>query len=791
MTDSEKECVNDTLAMEARYERAQTLMQGIWNQQLVQNDILFPHWIKGEDCFWYIRAYKIGKDSAIKIGKEYRLVDAINATNKTAFDHEILARELSAATGQTLKAQDLPIQRVSIQLSPLKVVFTAFDKNWIFDTTDNSCIESTLHAIKDEWKVSPDGRFAVFERDYNIWVRELSSGEERALTQDGEEYYVYGAVSTAWGYPCADELHAKCSYYATKIFTLQRDTRQVKANPVVHHLPRDGSLRPTVEYIKVAYPEDEHVEEQRLVAIEIATGKICEANYRRVPTCSQAWGFFNMNLGWWHNNSKLAYFIDQDRDYRRIRLVEFNTVSGATRILFEEFSETQINLSLYYDDYPAHRYLPETNELIWCSERSGWFHLYLYDLDQGELKNVVTQGQWRIRDVLHYDAETRELTIQTAGRVPDRDPYYCDISRVNIDTGTITTVCTSDDEYTVVTQSNSYGIYAELHGWNAGKPTNGVAPSGNFLVTTRSRADRVPTSLLVNRVGKMVLELETADIFGLPDGWHWPEPFEFTAADGKTELYGLMFRPSDFSADKCYPVINFMSSCPIVPVVLKGSFGNGKPYAGWFYLQMAALAELGFMVVAIDSRGTPLRSKTFLDHSYGWMASACDIEDHLAGIRYLASEYSFLDLTRVGIYGPGGYQGAIDNLMRRSDFYSVGVVHLLQDTRLMPSTLLGDMCEGREGRSDDMLHPEELTKSFRGKLFLTHAMLDPEHLVTNTFRLVEALQRENKDFDLLVMPTIAHGFSGYQIRRSWDYFVKNLMGAKPPKQFKLTTVFDS
>ena len=790
----------DSFEMERRYRRAQRFMLGVSNR-LVLNDTIFPHWNGKTDCFWYERFYQddepVSKLNQLEIYKEYRLVNCKKATNKKAFDHEAFADALAREAKTEVNHKDLPISDLSIAPMPLDVEFTAFGKRWRFCGADNTCLK--IPEKSNSKVTSPDGRWIVFTRNYNLWLRDISSGEERSLTQDGEEFYAYAANSLTWTWPIDGDPQAIWSPDSKMIFTLQRDTRNVKTSPVVHHVPKNGSLRPYVENVKVAYPGDEHVQTYRLLCIDVESGRVCEADYHQITSCATGASFFSSNLGWWANDSRRAYFIDLNRSHQSLRVVQFDAVTGVTNILFEETSETYININLYTEDKPAHIYLADTNELVWPSERNGWAHLYLYDLETGLLKNQITgiggfsslEKGWRVRDILHFDKARRELFIQTAGRDGARDPYYRDICRVSIDSGDLKTLRSSDQEYLVLTQGSNYLSYGGYFGWGIDEHLSGVSPSGNYLVTTVSRVDQRPQSLLLDREGNVVLELEVANTDNLPSDWQWPEPFKFIAADGKTDLYGVMYRPSDFDPDKHYPVINFMTSSPLVTAVPKGSFFNGKAYAGFFYLQAAALAELGFIVVQIDSRGTALRSKSFQDHSYGWMAAACDTEDHIAGVQQLAKRYPAMDLDRVGIYNPSGYQGGIENLFIRTDFYTVGVIDLLQDARMMPATLIGDKCEGEDGPCGNRLYPEQMVDGFVGKLLLSHPMLDSEHLAANTFRIVEALQKANKDFDLILLPNLGHGFSSYQIRRCWDFLVKNLLDTKPPNQFKLVTAFDS
>ena len=766
--------------MNKRYESARTVAQGLLNERIVKNATVFPNWIIDSDCFWYRRS--------TKDGREFRLVDVNTATNALAFDHEALASSLAEAVGCDVDPKNLPITDVEFNVALMEVAFSGFGKQWVFEEKTKSCRLMETDISKD-WLVSPDGSYAAFSRDNNLWLRDLNNGEERALTQDGEEEFVYGAVSIAWGIEMESGLQARWSPNSKRLFSVQRDTRQVKGFPVLHHIPSDGSIRPTVNTVKLAHPGDSHVEEYRLVAIDVETTDLREANYRRVPAVRNAWGFFNAGIGWWGKDNRRAYFVDQERGDQTFRVVEFDTDTGNTRILFEESTDTHLRISPNLEDHPVFKPIVETNELIWWSERSGWSHLYLYDLDTGALKQTITQGDWLVRNVLHVDAKRRELFIQTAGRVAGRDPYYRDIARVNIDTGEIVTLSNTDHEY-IVMQSKSYNsLGAAAVGYDV---SEGVSPNGEFLVMTKTRADMAPASYLLDRNGLEILELEVADVSRLPDGWHWPEPVKLLAADGETDIYGLMFRPSNFSPDKSYPVISHVMNSGEWTWVSKGSFNTGN-CNGVPYCDGAALAQLGFIVVQIEGRGTTLRSKAFRDESYGWAESINCLEDHITGLKQLADRYPFMDLTRVGITDHmGGSSSVMPAMLEHSDFYKVGVSGMIVDPRLMAATLNGDIYEGVSGPSSNHKYPEDRVESFSGKLLLISCLLDTCCPPAGTFRIVDALQKANKDVDLLIMPTLGHYLAtGYVIRRAWDYLVRNLLNEEPPADFKLTTTIDT
>lgn len=771
--------------MEAKYNRAQILLQGIYTENIVLNATLFPVWIGDSDCFWYERQ--------TKEGKEYRLVNAKKASNKIAFDHNVLAGALALVAQEDVNASDLPLSNVELDLksgtdSPEEIRFNAFSKRWVFKTGRGNCEQTKT--IPDNTVISPNGRFAVFVNEFNLWIRDIENNKEVALTHDGEEDYVYAALGTAWGVSpdSASGVQVLWSADSKKIFTVQRDTRQVMTLPVVQHVPKDGSVRPIVEHIKVAYPGDEHVETLRLLSIDIDSGKVQTVNYRQIPVTRNSHGFFDAGLGWWSSDCRHVYFVDMERDYRTVRVVKCDTQTGAARILFEETSSTQINLMLNGDERPSFIPILKTDELIWFSERSGWAHIYLYDLATGELKHTITEGKWLVRDVLYLDFERREVFIQTAGRVPEWDPYYRDLVRVHIDTGEITTLASSDHEYTAVGQKNLSTTIARSCGRDVAE-ASAVSCTGNFAVVTRSRADEVPVSLLVDRFGKEVLQLEMADISALPENWRWPEPVKLLAADGKTDIYGLIFRPSDFSPDKSYPVVSHLYSVPDFPWVAKGSFSNG-PAFGLSYLDAAALAELGFIVIQIDGRGVPYRNKAFQDESYGHVESVSKLEDHITGIRQLAERYPYLDLERVGVttHTAGG-SGALQGLLCHPEFYKVGVCMRPHDSRLMSSAMWNDKYAGGSGSPEGYRYPEEVVDNLEGKLLLMNGMLDWCNPPAGVFRLVEALQKANKDFDLLLLPNISLVPCSYQIRRAWDYLVKNLLQIEPPKEFKLTSIF--
>lgn len=810
-------------AMESRYQCAQSILQGYRTQHLVQNDNVQPNWIAGSHCFWYQRSYKTSPalygstfdKASLIICSEFRLVDTQSLTNETAFDHNSLALALAQKTQQAVNAESLSIEIMSLTLSPLVLTFRAFNKHWKFDEAADASklIELETADILDNEILSPNGKWVAFSRSHNLWVRNTNSGEERALTFDGEEHYRYGAANSAPGIRGA-ALDAQWSPDSRRLLCAQRDTRKVKSWPMADHHPTEGT-RPSVNDIKLAFVGDDNVEQSRILSISINSGQHCEAYYPSLVAGTEDFGFFTgSRRAWWKKDSRHAYFIaHQGCSYKTLRVVEFDTHTGNTRTLIEETANTYINIQPEYSTLPQHRYLPDSNELIWWSERSGSGHLYLYDLSTGTLKHPITFNDrnktlkenpdkgWWVREIVHVDSTRRELLIQTAGyskpcvstQNKHRDnPYYRDLCRVHIDTGELTQLISSDDEYCIHSDGDVANPYA-----------SGVSPDAESIVVTRSRSDQVPVSFLLDRAGSITMELETADISALPQGWQWPEPVCMEAAGPDTEgnpvsLHGALFRPSHFREDEQYPVINMMVGGPWLCAVPQGSFHNSRGYADRHYFQAAALAELGFMVVIIDGRGTPLRHKAFQECNYGCIEMAADIADHRSAIEQLAQRYSSMDLTRVGIYSPTGYPGGLYNLLQSDGFYSVGVIAHVLDTRLMSRTAEHiDKYQGLEGEAAIHTKPlsaEEAVDNWEGKLLLIKILSGwaSGAYPAGAFRVLQALQAANKDVDLIVRSNDSEAMliSNYEQRRAWDYLVRHLQGAEPPVEFKLENIID-
>ncbi|MDB9724459.1 S9 family peptidase [bacterium] len=765
-----------------RYQQAQALVQGIMSKRMVLNDGVFPHWIGSSACFWYQRE--------TQAGKVFCLVNANTKGNKTAFNHQVLATALATASDNTVNPDDLPIKITELQLDETsselsQVQFSAFDKHWAFNTQTQQCqineLPQKVQGILPSNSVSPDGTYSAYVKDHNLWLRTIDTDEERALTTDGIADNQYATA------PASASVQILWSPDSKQILTHQLDMRNITARPMVEHVPQGGSIQTKLHKVKMAYPGDKTIEAYQLMVIDIERGEqqIINDNVRLWKFGS---GYFtDEKLSFWNQNSQCLYYVNIARGSKTVRLHEFNTETKSSRVLIEDTADTFVKLA-HNDAMPELTFLPDTNELIWFSERSGWAHLYLYNLTTGQLTNTITQGKWLVRHILHVDSDRRELILHTGGRNTGINPHYREVCCVNIDSSEITDIAVGNYEHSVF--STGYGRQVLTRGFH-GIDTlgvEGISPDGQYIVTTRSRVDTAPESVLFNKSGEELLTLETADTHGLPENWVWPQPVKTLAADDQTDIHGVVYYPPGYDKNQRYPVLDFSNGQASFTMVPQGSFINGHCF-DYPYYYAAAFAALGFIVVMLEGRGMPNRDKAFHDNSHGFMAGACNLEDRIAGIQQLAKLNPAMDLNRVGIVGGDGFSSPVYGLLEHPDFYKVGVAMAFEDSRLK-SAVLSECFEGYSEQGKQIAttphqFADQLAHKLEGKLLLIHGMVDMFAPQSGTLRLMNAFQQANKDVDTLLMPQVDHDIPPHSLRRTWDYLVTHLRDETPPKNFLL------
>lgn len=749
--------------LRTHYERA-AAWQDYVGRRYVLNSEVTPYWIAGTDSFWYQRQ--------TDRGSRFVVFDAARGSRADAFDHGSLASQLAAATGKSVNPDDLPIHDLWFQAKPRMATFSAFARTWHFDVAKQHLTEDT-GTTKDRGSllISPDGTRALFLKDANLWVRDLKSGEEHALTTDGEKYNAYGGLPSIFG-NVSSRPEAMWSPDSRRVFTAQVDDREVLELPSLEYVPANGTLRPLAHSVRGALPGDEHVTRFRLVIIDAANGQQVAVRNPPLPTVRMNATPFGDGRAWWSADAATAYVVDIERGERTARVVAIDAATGATRTMLEEKADHYLEFGTKVFQKPTIVPLPATNELIWYSERSGWAHLYLYDLRTGALKRPLTSGQWLVRDVAGIDTARRQLYVTIAGRVPGRDPYYRELARVDLDSGKLTILSSSDADHKLHSVRELSPLVQDADA----QSLSGLSPSGSYLVETVTRIDGPARTRVLRRDGSEAALVEAADASRLPSGWKWPETVMVKSADGTTDIAAAVFRPSDFSPDRRYPVIDCIYGGPHVSIV-------PESYGGTIaYLESVSLAELGFVVVVVDGRGTAERSRAFHEAAYGAIHTTSNLEDHVAAIRQLAVRYPYMDLERVGISGfsAGGYMAAMA-MLRFPDFYKVGVARSGNYDQRVFWQVWGERYQGLlQGDNYVAQAARTYAGNLEGKLMFIHGLADPGVHPAALFQLTQALIDAGKDFDMTLMPRAGHEINGWAQRRQWDYFVRHLAGQEPP-----------
>ena len=717
-----------------------------------------PTWLPGER-FWYRNVLE-------KEGSEFILVDPAKRTKAPAFNHAGVAAALSAASGKTYDASHLPFTTFDLSADGLTIQFAADGRRWSCDLQGKACKalegggEVAAGVAGRPEVLSPDGRLAAFIRGDNLWVREVATGAEKQLTTDGVKDYGYATDNAGW--TKSDRPVLLWSPDSKKIATFQQDQRGVGEM----YLVETKVGHPTLQAWKYPLPGDEVVTMIERVVIHLdgpraVRLKMPPDQHRGTITDDIKVRGGDLDDAHWSADGSQLAFVSTSRDHKHEVLRVADPETGEVRDVFEEKVETFFESGNGRSNW---RFLPATNEIIWFSERDNWGQLYLYDLQTGRLKNQITSGEGNVTQLLRVDEKNRMLYFLGVGREKGRDPYFRHFYRIGFDGRKLALLTPEDADHEI-----------------------SLSPSGRFFVHSYSRPEVPAVYVLRNADGKQLLALEKADISALlAAGWKAPEPFVVKARDGATDIYGLMFRPTNFDPGKKYPIIN-----NIYPGPQSGSIGSRSfsPARG----DTQALAELGFVIVQMDGMGTPGRSKKFHEAYYANMGDNT-LPDQVAGMKQLAERFPWIDLDRAGIYGgSGGGFATCDAMFRYPDFFKVGVSQSGNHDNRGYEDDWGEKWHGLlvsnpDGTTNyDSQANQNFAKNLKGKLLLTHGTLDSNVPPYNTLLVVNELIRFNKDFDLILFPNRGHGIGSepYMVRRRWDYFVRHLLGAEPPREFEL------
>lgn len=723
---------------------------------LVSGNVGQSDWLPG-DRLWY--------RATTKEGSTFFLVDPVKKTRVPAFDHAALAAALSRASGATVKPERLPFGTLGMSPDGSAVTVVAFRRRWTCDRAGTGCAGSdSLPEPPENALLSPDSSTAVFIRANNLWAVTLATGTERQLTTDGIRDFGYATNNAGWVH--GDDPVLTWSPDGRRIATFQHDGRGVRDMVLAGTNP--GA--PTLQQWKYPLPGDSVVFKIERVIIDTrADGGPRVVRLQMPPDAHRSTVSDHVacedgaicDVQWYPDGSHLA-FISSSRDHKQAWLRVADATTGAVREVLHEQSTTQIGDASLPEN--LWKVLPASNELIWWSERDNWTQLYLYDLRNGALKNRITTGEGDVTRLVRVDEQARQIWFTMNGHEPGRDPYFEYLYRIGFDGRGLTLLTPEVANHTV-----------------------SLSPSGKYFTDTYSTPDTPPVTVLRDAAGKVVLPLDKADISRLlASNWRAPTPVRVKARDGQTDIYGLMYTPSNLDSTRKYPVVDHIYPGPQAGSVGPRSFFPARS-------DNQALAELGFIVVELDGMGTPGRSKAFHDFYYGRMGDNT-IPDQVAGLKELAQRYQFIDIDKVGIWGhSGGGFATASAMFDYPDFFKVGIAESGNHDNRVYEDDWGERYQGQMlTASDSAGYTEAANQSraarLKGRLFLIHGMMDDNVPPYNTQLVVSALMKAGKDFDEIMLPDAHHGYgkdAAYIMRRRWDYFVQYLQGNIPPKEYQI------
>ena len=729
-------------------------------EPLVYHAVEHPKWL-ADGRFWYRDA---GPD-----GVTYMLVDPAKRTKAPAFDQSKLAAALNTASGSgklaistRLDAGHLQIDDFTLEDGDRMVLLTVDRKMVRCDLRGAGACKSAGDVLPETYDLAPDGKKAAFIRDNNLWARDIASGRETQITTDGAPDFGYATDNAGWIH--SDKPILVWSPDSKKIATFQLDQRKVSRMYLVP--VTDG--HPKLESWHYPLAGDEDVAMIERVIVDVDARKVVRLkmppDQHRSTLCDDV--SCEGGHGWddvqWSEDGRHLAFVSTSRDHKQewMRVAgaatgEVRDVMGEKVATFFESGNGKVNW----------RYLPKSNEVLWFSEHDNWGQMYLYDLTTGKLKNQITRGDGNVTEVLHVDEKGRVIYFLAVGRETGLDPYFSALYRVNFD-GTGMKLMTPEDADHAVTMS----------------------PDGRALVDVASTPTTPETTVVRDDGGKLLVDVARQDIAKLlATGWKPLTPITVKARDGKTDLYGFLFKPTSFDAAKRYPIVDMVYPGPQTGSCGKRSFSPA-------HKDMQSIAELGFVVVCIDGMGTPYRSKSFHDALFGDMADNT-IPDQVAGIKELAAKYPWIDAARVGIYGhSGGGAATAAAMFHYPDFFKVGISESgNHDNRVYEDDWAekwaGLLKKNPDGTTNyDSQANQNFAKNLKGHLLLAHGTMDDNVPPNNTLLVVNALIKANKDFDLLMIPNVKHGYGAstpYMMRRRWDYFARYLAEGVPPLEYQM------
>lgn len=752
-----------------KYEEAGKLLPPV-----VKNAVLNAepgiNWIN-DGSFWYLCEMRVGEGR----GKQFVKVDCADGKKTPLFDHEALAKLLEA------DAAALPFDTVEYDPQSDAVSFKYQEKQYTF--AGGELKEEELPAMDKKELLSPDGKYALFVKDFNLFSRNTETGEIRALTQDGEEFNDYArpgdsvAARTQFLFREIPEAPiAQWSPDSKKFITFRLDRRNVLEMPIVKSYEADGetNIRPTMLNYRCPLPgdSDDQLPYAYFYLFDIESGEGMQLDALPVITGNAPFGS-EWGCVQWFEDSTHAYFFRVARGNHDSVMYLMDAATGECRPCVKDHADTFLNFHYCgeyngYGKYSNSSYVTrDCKNVIWKSERDGFYRLYWCDAATGEYLYPITPAGRVCDRLIRVDEEKKLIYFMMNNFGEEQgisDPYYQLLCKVNFD-GTGFEILTPEDADHRVSMS----------------------PDGGYFVDNYSRVDLPPVTVLRACDGSFVAELVKADIEDLLKlGFVFPERFSVLSQDGKTKLYGILIKPTELEEGKKVPVVDHIYGgmhSSFVPKRFTWQGAQGREAFGG----LQSYAHLGIAGVMLDGLGTFWRGKAIQDWSYKNVHGCADIADHVYCMKELSEKYPFLDIDNVGIWGNSAGGCATSRAMFEfADFYKVGVSSAgNHDQRMNNMFWSEDYDDIYTKEVYDAGDNAALAGNLKGKFLIAHGALDDNVNMSQTLRVVHRLIQANKDFDMLIVPDIDHNIPShkYFIRKKMDFFVKHLLHDVPPAEY--------
>lgn len=702
-----------------------------------------PQWFQDSTGF----AYEVNTND----GKEFYKVSFLNQKKEEAFDNHRLADTLQNRTGKHIAPDSLPIQYMEWSTNT-EVTLHLEEKKFTVDLNNYTAEPEEYDTPLRDTILSPDGRYKLYSADNDLYIKDTQADVSFALSEDGSDSYMYGSAY-GWGQTMKGEgtapshrLNASWSPNSKKILTQISDTRDAEKMYLLDW-SIDSLYRPELLSYYRPSPGDTTFVKLIPVIYDLEAKEMTKIDLDPQPHM--------LDLGenlYWSEQGDHIYGTYDPRGFKEKEFIEVHPETGNVKTIFTDKSETNIEYNTLF------HYVEEEHIAFITSEQSGWKQLYRLDWNSGELK-PVTKGDFVVKNIEAIDTEHKQLYFTAAGKEDGVNPYYDLLYKVDFDGSNLELLTPEPVNHEVF-----------------------IEPGMAYFVDNQSTAeDPTVTTLRNTKDGEMLMEVDSADIKRLKDmNWAPPQLFTATAQDGETEIHGALWKPTDFDESKKYPIVDYTYTGPHMNV-FPNTFNSGL-YS--LYNSAQALAELGFIVLQVDGMGTAGRSKEFHNKSYKNMGN--NLKDHTLAIKQLGEQYTWVDTTRVGIFGhsAGGYDAG-HALLAFNDTYDVAIAESADHDWRMEKAWWPELYAGWP--VDSVYHEQSnitMAPKLKGKLLLIHGGIDENVNPSATFKFGEALIKADKYFDQLIVPSARHGFPDdympYIMKKRWDFFVEHLI-TNPPQ----------